>query len=1229
MLAGTDASGWGTGQVLWMDGSREEHVLRFTAAEKRRPINWRELLGILRVAEVAGERLRGRTLLVETDNMAAKGASVKMASKAADMQELIRRLFRLSEVHGFTLRVTHTPGEKLDRPDQTSRGDASEEPRARVSELWWQRICRRWGPFDSLLGAEREHGQPQVTRSDAITRLWIHPTVSTVGTALRRATERLSEVAGQGIVAVAVVPDDDGPQWNSLIRHGITVGRFREGEELVEMNVLGRWVPKPARRPTRVVLFPRAAGAVPSRLALTHREGEEMVEFGAGGPQQRRVLRGEGYEEMGLGRGLILPVLPGSFLYSVGSGVTTNGCLYRVVAPSLTETYEDANSVVAQELLWDQTKGARKAKVPIFVGRPSDPRWRPDPFQLWVVDHLVEPLSGVEVAGGPSGRRQEKYFFDFREANRQITARSALGETTPSGWLAESPKGAAGVPMGLPVETTAGGYASGYEPFVGPQPEGLEEVVSELDRLRLAQSSVKTGPEGRVEPTVARARGLADTSPAGLVGSRVQPCQYLGIQCGGCGLAFGLGEPMESRGTRVCHQIDSCRRALDTRLASEVQQELATATIGRGPAYHAFFTTGAEASGVFGSGAEVAAAMERAKAHGEEALSQAFASYAEAMECLARWTREEADRSGQRLTAEMGTSSAGPALAKGPIVRRTHAMEKLAPARLAKIRCCIAGLCGLEKADGSATLCRICGVASLHVATCAEMGSGYAALGNFICVNCRLRDEITRDGARLSDTELQRAVSEELRSVTERTMVLELTQGREATAASYADYTQLEERYVMGLGRLLEGAELRLPRHSPMAMRNMLTWLSLDADRSKSLESFVRMASAFFTKVEIPNVIDGSVRAHLKELLEQCGVEHEPATEATPRMLGIMVTTSIPKRFNLSPFLVARERIQVVCEGVGGCRIGEVAGGGEGHGLLANETCLVEDPAAEAGDIAASGVEAKLEHSKTGFSRYLNMAGTTKGVGIEVAQYFAEYWRLAGFRLSTSMQNGLRVTRPDFWVLQVSLLGLSETQLEAMLSWAGASGIGPIAYGMRTLGVGAAARRRYSARGTASQAKKYINLMGSHRTCVDLARGQMILTEKGFTATIVPGPLLLSTTGGANARVSAMPLSTSTTFAVTKELLTDAHRRANADPDDPDPDLNLREGEEPRWTTHSLRRLADTVARRDREATGTSEDEIDIFFGWQERILRKAMQVHYAGLNIRARLGLVRITGWL
>jgi len=62
-----------------------------------RPINWRELLGVLRVAQMWGPRLRGKILLVETDNMAAKGAARKLASKAPDMQELVRRLLEASE----------------------------------------------------------------------------------------------------------------------------------------------------------------------------------------------------------------------------------------------------------------------------------------------------------------------------------------------------------------------------------------------------------------------------------------------------------------------------------------------------------------------------------------------------------------------------------------------------------------------------------------------------------------------------------------------------------------------------------------------------------------------------------------------------------------------------------------------------------------------------------------------------------------------------------------------------------------------------------------------------------------------------------------------------------------------------------------------------------------------------------------------------------------------------
>ena len=108
-----------------------------------------------------------------------------------------------------------------------------------------------------------------------------------------------------------------------------------------------------------------------------------------------------------------------------------------------------------------------------------------------------------------------------------------------------------------------------------------------------------------------------------------------------------------------------------------------------------------------------------------------------------------------------------------------------------------------------------------------------------------------------------------------------------------------------------------------------------------------------------------------------------------------------------------------------------------------------------------------------------------------------------------------------------------------------------------------------------------------------------------------------------------MMLTTSSAFAPTKELLVKAHIRANADPADPDPDLDLRRGEDPHWSTHSLRRLADTVARRFRGETGSSEADIDLYFGWHEKILLKAMQVHYASMSIRERMKKAWITGMM
>ena len=94
-ITGTDASDHACGELAWIDGAREEMNSIFTRAETRRPINFRELLGVYRLVERWGSRLEGRTLLIDIDNSATVGASKALFSKAEDMQELVRRLAEL------------------------------------------------------------------------------------------------------------------------------------------------------------------------------------------------------------------------------------------------------------------------------------------------------------------------------------------------------------------------------------------------------------------------------------------------------------------------------------------------------------------------------------------------------------------------------------------------------------------------------------------------------------------------------------------------------------------------------------------------------------------------------------------------------------------------------------------------------------------------------------------------------------------------------------------------------------------------------------------------------------------------------------------------------------------------------------------------------------------------------------------------------------------------------
>ena len=161
-----------------------------------------------------------------------------------------------------------------------------------------------------------------------------------------------------------------------------------------------------------------------------------------------------------------------------------------------------------------------------------------------------------------------------------------------------------------------------------------------------------------------------------------------------------------------------------------------------------------------------------------------------------------------------------------------------------------------------------------------------------------------------------------------------------------------------------------------------------------------------------------------------------------------------------------------------------------------------------------------------------------------------------------------------------------------------------------------------------SSQKKYINLASGTKSNKDLLAILREVKDLGFKATLIEGPFLLATNGGTQGRPTAMPLQSSSVYASTKEMLTEAYEASNK-PEDPDPDIEISRGEETKWSSHSLRRLASTTARRYRHVTGSSEADIDIYFGWHEKILLRAMQRHYATFSIRERMECARITGMM
>ena len=1160
-IVGTDASDLACGELVWIDGQREETRLVFTQAERRRPINFRETRGTLRVLELWAPRTADMTLLVDTDNTCGAAVMSNFFSKKEDLQELVRRAVEICNKYNICMLQTHTPGVSLLRPDGTSRGDAPERARHRLNGGVFRAVEKRFGPFNMFLGAERNLSAGGAVGGGP-KRIFCHPTFSTVGSALRLIGEQLTTGPSTCARGIVVVPYAPTASWWGLTKHFTRVGCWRAGARQLEANCLGSWRPEVSVRDSILLYFPRAAGegvrplfasVADSRIegvtgeqccASCRRLWErpedpseccelcpECTEYGA------RPADWVNYNS-------VLPV--GSLLYSPlqtsvarrGEFPEEAGCLYVTVEPYGGEG--------RPACVWLQVRGGSKADGSVVAWRDKAgfaveeggklTPYRPETNSLWVVNHCGSQISAA--GQGPKGEK-EKWSFNWRRAEVEIAKARDIFSSLE---LARAPP-VAGAPvleegMGALVEEIAALAA------------GAEEVTE--DECITPVSGVKTrGRRVTVRPSPSYDSGeesATEARPKGRVGVNGVPLVQVGergLKCGGCKKQLGPRMWAVTGFAFLVHNNRACVEAAKSAALAAAPQE----------------------------GGDL------------DALRQGDV---------------EADKELDELVGGLGDADEEDArgVHSGSEQRRAQLAAELSQERRDAIRKCFALKC--SGCDEEPMICvGECGT-KLHGVACAGVAKGFTTLGCFKCPECRLKKIYRRvpDGG----------YPEAARAMSEATMIREMSIGAEATGASFADYVGLEKKFMIHCGDFC--GDMMLPRDSSESFKSFLLWLVTSADRALSLDSLWRTAGSVMvrTRGRDANLTkDADVVAFYKDLREAHGLESSPRTAATQRMVRLLFDSVLEKQIEKS-FLLRRTRLWLALEIMCGLRVGEAMGGGDHHGLLADDVKLLRH--LETGQIS---VEAKLHHSKTKFKRWVNAVGTSEGEGnVPLAQCLMDYWKELGWTVANGnlvekKEQGYMVTHSDYTVLRVSLLGASEEDVKR-LGRVLATSKDPECRRHAAASLSKGLQRH---RGAASMDKKYINVTGGPMKSKTIRDTLLLVSLAGFggdRVAKVAGPLIRGTHG---ALTTHMPLDPGSTYQTLHDAMDVAHKLANKDSIDPGLDVQGLTDGKPRWGHHSFRRLSDTVSRATREVTGATEQDIDLLFGWQEAFYSSKMQLHY------------------
>ena len=241
------------------------------------------------------------------------------------------------------------------------------------------------------------------------------------------------------------------------------------------------------------------------------------------------------------------------------------------------------------------------------------------------------------------------------------------------------------------------------------------------------------------------------------------------------------------------------------------------------------------------------------------------------------------------------------------------------------------------------------------------------------------------------------------------------------------------------------------------------------------------------------------------------------------------------------------------------------------------------------------------------------------------------YWRACGLKVTEVMEGGWLVKRPDFKVVQISLLAYkgNASKLEKLKKWIESTRITGSYYAVEPRKANPMVNELNRLLRTADpvQKKMFFNVWSgpgkasSGEDNADPARVMMELAELGIRSDMALGPLLMKTAGkikgspcGGWVDMDSIfipaPILSKSTYTFLNKVVEKAYKGLMSG--EGDPDMVFGKGRDaPKISHHSWRRLADTKAKEKLARKECEKDDIELHFGWKLAEHKKDMTKHY------------------